>query len=323
MTRKLIFLALITFINSFSVQAQRVYQYAGGTKVMAPSGINMRQNPGLKAKKNAAIPYGETVQIVDTLVNVFDTVDYIWTMWDGEELKRPVVGGWVKVRYKEKVGYVFTGLLGNFDHSENSPEIVIRDVGGACDYINFDMRKYHWYGLFQQETYTEIRKIKPTIYDFSEALPQVIYTSGEKQACLMMIASQKPLPAESLKRPGGLPVKMKRTEQPFKNHITPAFSLSWENDIQIEESEYKRLVLEIEAKKFPLEWSHYKDRNEYETILANDYSNVDLVYYGDINGDGYLDIILRTYNDYSKIYLFYGGSKRLWGVARFVHGPCC
>ena len=139
----------------------------------------------------------------------------------------------------------------------------------------------------------------------------------------MIIASQKPLPAESLKRPGGLPVKMKRTEQPFKNHITPAFSLKWENDIQIEESEYKRLVLEIEAKKFPLEWSHYKDRNEYETIIANDYSNVDLVYYGDINGDGYLDIILRTYNDYSKIYLFYGGSKRLWGVANFVHGPCC
>jgi len=324
MIRKLFLLSLLANVWTFAIlPAQRSYRYDGGTKVLAPSGLNMRATPGLKAKRIGAIPYGENVEIVDTLISVFDTVDYVRTLRNGEPIKYPIIGGWIKVKYQQKVGYVFSGLIGNFSQDGEGPEIMIRDVGFACEYIGYDMSRYHWYGLFPGKQHTEIRKINPTIYEFGEALPETIYTSGENEPCLMLIASLKPLPAESLKRPGGLPVSLSSREKKFKDYHNPTFSIVWQDDIQIEDVQYKGLVMQLQGKEFPLEWNFNSGSRVHETLILRPSIQSELVFHGDINNDGYLDIIVRVADDYGKIYLFYGGPKRLHDVAYFAHTPCC
>ncbi|MEL6592277.1 MAG: hypothetical protein AAFQ68_19430, partial [Bacteroidota bacterium] len=78
MKRALIVFSL--FANVFiatQLRAQYTYRYAGGTQVIAPSGVNMRLRPGFKAKKVGTIPFLAEVAIVDTMVAYGDTVDYI------------------------------------------------------------------------------------------------------------------------------------------------------------------------------------------------------------------------------------------------------
>lgn len=72
--------------------------------VLAPSGLNMRKVAGTKGKKITKLPYGAKVTVVkdDTKRISFRVMEF-----KGYYIE----GFWVKVKYKNHIGYVFDGYL--------------------------------------------------------------------------------------------------------------------------------------------------------------------------------------------------------------------
>ncbi|MEL6651956.1 MAG: hypothetical protein AAFQ87_14235 [Bacteroidota bacterium] len=320
MKRALIVFSL--FANVFiatQLHAQSPYRYSGGRQVIAPSGVKLRKTAGLKAEKIGVVPFRAEVEILDSMLSVFDTVDYIDAIIRGQTIHRPLVGGWLKVRYQSTVGYVFAGLLGHLSEREDLPDFMVWDVGFACEDLTFNPRRYHWYGLFPGEQHTSLRKINPTIYDFGEALPSLILTTGEKKPCLTIIASLKPLPSESLRRPGGLPVLLKDLEQEAEPVHFSTFSMIWKDVGDTHPALHCRTL----GQDFGLRWA--MDAYDQKTLHLGGHPmyNTELIWHGDLNNDGYLDLLIRNEYEYGAIHLFLGGPKKMHNVATLVHGACC
>jgi len=96
-----------------STQAQ-IYQAQDSSTIWAISGLNMRQAPNLNSKKIITIPYGGAVKIIEKntaspilKVNLQPEISF----GKGKIPAIQIEGNWTKVRYKDKIGYVFDGFL--------------------------------------------------------------------------------------------------------------------------------------------------------------------------------------------------------------------
>ena len=99
--KKIISIPIISLlISSLLVQYSKAeYRYKKGDKLnnLAISGLNLRDKPNINSNVITLVPYGKTVEIIDFTDNKLD-VDNI-------------KGHWVKVKYKNKIGYIFDGYL--------------------------------------------------------------------------------------------------------------------------------------------------------------------------------------------------------------------
>jgi hypothetical protein len=69
--------------------------------ITAQPGLRMRKSPNLKSEKICTIPYGEKVIILDEKNEIIKIAD--------------VNGKWTKVKWNDKVGWVFGGFLSETD----------------------------------------------------------------------------------------------------------------------------------------------------------------------------------------------------------------
>lgn len=89
----LLFLALIASVNSFSQKQKKMYCHAR-------SGLSLRSTASLSGEKDTLIKYGEEVSLI--------------TKSDSAFRVNGLNGSWLKVKYAEKVGYVFSAYLNRF-----------------------------------------------------------------------------------------------------------------------------------------------------------------------------------------------------------------
>lgn len=96
-----------------TAQAQ-IYQSQDSSAVWAISGLNMRKSPNLNSKKITTIPYGESVKIIEknTISSILKVSLQPEISFDKGKIPAiQIEGNWTKVRYKDKIGYVFDGFL--------------------------------------------------------------------------------------------------------------------------------------------------------------------------------------------------------------------
>lgn len=103
----LIIICLSIYIAGLSAQSR--YQFGDSLFVWAKSGLNLRIKPSIDAPKLTVIPYGNTIEVIDTAIQTLSHSIVIAkpTEKDGFRLK----GFWVMVKYGEKVGFTFDGYL--------------------------------------------------------------------------------------------------------------------------------------------------------------------------------------------------------------------
>ncbi|MBK6995101.1 MAG: SH3 domain-containing protein [Lewinellaceae bacterium] len=103
----LIIICLGIYIAGSSAQAR--YQVGDSLFVWAKSGLNLRIKPSIDAPKLTVIPYGNTIEVIDTAIQTLSHSIVIAKPKekDGFRLK----GFWVMVKYGEKVGFAFDGYL--------------------------------------------------------------------------------------------------------------------------------------------------------------------------------------------------------------------
>jgi len=95
---KIMLIALLfTNYNSFSQNQLNASVLFVNTK----SGLKLRENPSIKGVVINIVKYGESVELIDAEKEVTETIDH-------------VNGKWVKVKFKDEIGFMFDGYLSIF-----------------------------------------------------------------------------------------------------------------------------------------------------------------------------------------------------------------
>ena len=79
--------------NAFSQKEKQLYCHAR-------SGLSLRSTPSLSAEKDTLIKYGESVSLIQKTDSIFSV--------------NGLKGSWLKVKYANKIGYVFSSYLNKF-----------------------------------------------------------------------------------------------------------------------------------------------------------------------------------------------------------------
>ncbi len=322
MIKKQAFLFLFLLgLGSVSL-AQEAPRMFGTQTVIAPSGLNLRKGMGLTAGKIGRIPFGAAVELLSEVSQQQDTVDYTYSQSPATGVVRePVYGGWVKVRYQALEGYVFAGLLGDFNlEAVSQPEMIIRYEGFSCESLQFDPRAYHWYGIFILEGKQEIRSIRPTIYSSGEMIPFLTFVTGEQEPTLMIIGSVQPLNNRILspEEGGELPIQLGRFQGRPPSYQHSRFQLNWDPDTVWGENAFQ-LMLQANGQRRRVLFSEAE-----EPFIMYPYVFADLIWYGDLNQDGRLDFVFRAGMEYPTTVLYMGDAARgIRQAALYFTGPCC
>lgn len=107
MINKIILLLFILGLSSFQTPEKMPVKNSDYFNVMAGSGLRMRGTPNLKGKKIMVIPYNAQIEKIN------DGKSY-GTLSVKEFKGFNIEGEWVKVKYKNQEGFVFSGYLTQF-----------------------------------------------------------------------------------------------------------------------------------------------------------------------------------------------------------------
>ncbi|MEL7223092.1 MAG: SH3 domain-containing protein [Bacteroidota bacterium] len=130
--------------------------------VTAPSGLSLRDGPGIDYDRISIIPFNETV-----LVNL-SLIDYEQQDTVGEEM-----GTWYPVTYDGQEGYLFSSYLkyGHLFEPAKVAENINHDYrivipGIRMGSLNYDPN-LHWYGLYKspddEQSPLQIKKVNPQL----------------------------------------------------------------------------------------------------------------------------------------------------------------
>lgn len=109
--RALIFI-LLCFLLSPALLAENMSPSQQELTVISTTGLSLRSAPNLTSKRLLAAPYGAKVEVLDDKNYGFDTVDtYHYYFQNDFASHIPVCGHWRKVKFKEKIGFMFGAYL--------------------------------------------------------------------------------------------------------------------------------------------------------------------------------------------------------------------
>jgi hypothetical protein len=128
----------------------------GSTYVAISSvGTPLRVQPDSTAEILISIPHGTPLKVVQRMH--YDTLIHTVS-------KQRVPGLWVKMRYENTEGFVFSGDVMSGTSSIENNEVHFFLTGEHCN-ANFQFKpNYHYYAVFRQEETYQLKKIIPAFY---------------------------------------------------------------------------------------------------------------------------------------------------------------
>lgn len=96
---KVLIATYLAFFSSLLVAQEKAFRVGETAIVFALNGLKLRENPTAKSDSLTILPYGAKAKVVDITYETF-VIEHR-------------LGRWVKVNYKDKTGYLFTGYLTN------------------------------------------------------------------------------------------------------------------------------------------------------------------------------------------------------------------
>ncbi|MEL6635879.1 MAG: SH3 domain-containing protein [Bacteroidota bacterium] len=289
--------------------------------VVAVNGLKLRSKPSLRGKVIDKIPFGQRIEILGERHYGRDTLasDYRIYYAESEEYYEPLLSGhWVKARYDEQEGYVFSAFLYHrFDaDQEYNQKIALLTEGGNC-YDNLHYRAdWHWYGLYEVEGVHQLRKVKLDFFvEETELGPFLTITTQQNRASLFIVGSPRPLSEGRL------------FFSEYTGHGTSVYRGG-----EIDEAAFRRAALEIvrsEGEEYPQLVARGRDgRGQVLNPLERYFGYpLSLLWYGDLDGDGQVDYLINYGEESSETILYLSGQAQsgqlVAPVGAYFSGYCC
>lgn len=322
--RILIFLLILCLTSTMLLRAQEENKPLP-LYVIAPNGLKLREGPGTQYKVLETAPYKSKVMLTDINFIQYDTSQKIpFPKYFFYEENYTLTGAWLKIRYKNKDGYMLsTWLYPTCEFSEPNPS-GINTHFQMFDAINhFDCFKVpnpelgYWYDLSrnpQGQLLMEKTKVE-FLVEVGEIGYGVIFglitKRRDNKKANRIIYSVKPL-AEGLLMQLPVPALDTLYQKVQKE------SLYYNGDYEIQAKLLFKAKNE-ELKKVHLQMSHDAEKHEtnifftiqgkkklmYTQKYSDGFgvSNVQLV--ADIDGDGVLDYILGFGDEKSSVAILF------------------
>jgi hypothetical protein len=318
---------LLLFVGIIYLSIMPVAGQSGIFRVISKSGIIMRDAPGRNGNKIAKIPYWE--RVIVNLTSQPDTLDNI-------------PGFWVKIRYKDKEGFVFDGYLADIDSTFDKPlDYRMMQEGARCACLNYDP-SLHWYGIYHTNSGDSLKKIdieirKPT--QGPDYIPWIIIIeTDQRQPSLFLIGSRKKLKEGMIgywsNKEGTVIYPGQRFPQ-YANITLPDTVNTWFINAT-------GIVTEVQDfpvfEKYCLKLSEHQRNNWKNQIILTEkdfndkqevpfFNFISIVCIGDIDGDRKPDFIFLISSMYVFTYRLYLSSEATNGdfiknVAEWSEGDC-
>lgn len=190
----------ILLVNTLSAQYFTTKVDTSKNTVISTDGLNLRDQPNLHSKKLTAVPYGEKVDILDTLFYGKDTIgEHTFYYGGSEEVSiMPIVGYWVKVKYQEHTGYMFNSFLGADNSLFNVPEqeaftIVLPEMQECSNVVDYNP-KWHWYGLYDNDGKPVLKKVSLSYFiTYADNVPWLCTSTEDNKNLKLVIGSKMPM----------------------------------------------------------------------------------------------------------------------------------
>ena len=302
--------------------------YAGGWRsVISTDGLNLRAQPKLHSKVLKTVSFGEKIQVISPQHFGRDTVGQLeYSNFEGKPYQIPIDGYWLKVRYKQTEGYMFSAYLGwditkvEEDDKQFNQDFVLLFSSISCISNVFYRPDWHWYGVYKQGNDWSMKKVKVSFYNIPMDLVSDVISTSDNRNLQFVIGSRTPLA-------GKAPISKLGFGQSVE--YKPLFSYT---DWQPVDSTLKRYNLAISRDTGHNFWDTQKlvfQRNgiKQEVKSPSSDGNWFLLWCGDLDGDGNDDYIIQFGDKGAKtiLYLSKPASKGqlLKPVAVYYSGYCC
>ncbi len=150
--------------------------------------LNLRANPSLTAPVVGQLRFGEKVRHIHQASQTQQIVEY-----------EGVKGYWMKVIYREKEAFAFSGYLSFHSLIKENPatgintDFRIMSASGGCGDIAY-RPDWHWYGIFQTEKGDSLLEVDIEIYaDASSDKEHEVKISMNRHQAYLLIGSKTPL----------------------------------------------------------------------------------------------------------------------------------
>ena len=320
MIKHLLLLSLLFFISVPGFPQE----YAEDLTVMATSGLNLREKPDLNSKVLARIPFGTIVKANRSQFGI----DHPRT----EIVIDNARGYWAQVKYQSHIGYIFSArtkrgadCVVQASGKLNNAYRILKE-GYYCEFSSLNYSPdLNWYALILDGKQSKLRKVKVSIKTANE------FSDLEQKEADQMYLGMDPLKVETDIDERSYLLIGSKSEFPVTGHINQTYIFEDQDPVdpksgrflypeeklslycsslahQISASE--RVILDSSEAKFRKEYNlNYtiQGRIQASADLSRDldlsqpaskharFQTPQLVWAGDLNGDGLLDLIFYSF----------------------------
>jgi tetratricopeptide (TPR) repeat protein len=308
--------------------------------VLATSGLRFREKADAKSTVLATVPFG------DSLISD-GAVDFVAQL-ESDQSKRlfkveGISGCWQKAVYKGKKGFVFSGFVSDHHKAENLKDnYVLLEEGWGSSTVVYNQDDYKWYGWYSKKTKTGMKnELKPIakLFFASEGQGDFDYTLATKTDRTVIgdtalyiigvrktVAQQFPLGAIKGVEVNETWISKEKTTYKFKNENWQLSILLKDKPVSDDDGYLDKasLVFESNDKKQKQTIASYDSKNPNSMWFAS----AQIVWYGDLDGDGKMDLIISKDEDGGSSLELYlssaaGAGKYLKRVGVLYRGGCC
>jgi hypothetical protein len=303
--------------------------HGGGRFVISPDGLNLRAKPNRQSKTLQTVLFGEKVQVISPQHFGRDTVGQLeYFEISGKSYRVPIDGYWVKVRYRQKEGYMFSAYLGRAinevreaDKPLNQDFVLLFPFIGCFSNV-FYQPGWHWYGVYAQDSATFMKKVKVSFYSLPMGLIGDAISTNDNRNLQFIIGSHVPLSEKTIQNKRGyerslfnLPL-FTAGDMP-NDSLLQQYNLAVSGDNTLSRENYwdsQKLVFQ-------------KNGVRQEVLPPSKDGLWYLVWCGDLDGDGKDDYIIH-FGEKSGAPVLYlskpaGKGQLVKPVAIYYSGYCC
>ena len=301
----------------------------GWRYVISTDGLKLRTKPHRQSKVLQTVLFGEKVQVIAPQHFGRDTVGQLeYFNIEEKPFQVPIDGYWVKVRYKQTEGYMFSAYLGRAinevqeaDKSLNQEFVLLFPFIGCFSNI-FYHPEWHWYGIYKQDGLTSIKKVKVSFYSLPMGLFGDAISANDNRNLQFIVGSRNPLSEKTIQNKIGY-------ERSFYN--LPLFTFEGTPI----DSVLRRYNLAVSGDK-TVDRANYWDSQKLVFHKNGIHQGIKppshdghwyLVWCGDLDGDDSDDYIIHFGEKWAGTVLYLskpaGKGQVVKPVAVFYSGYCC
>lgn len=162
--------------------------------VIAATGLNVRNSPGLDGKVLFALPFESKVKIIEEKVRPDTIGKSLFPVGRYQRETDLPTGHWVKISVNDKTGYVFDGYLSDIfsEYKDENRDYAVMHLGGNCLYNLQPVKDFIWYEIVVSAGSFHLQPVTITyFYDRNAELSPLITFADKREKYATVIGSKQ------------------------------------------------------------------------------------------------------------------------------------